>query len=1232
MKRKTNKTKSIIGLAMGAVIAFGAIPFASMQSILKANADETIKSVYTNTTVSVDNLGFEDLVSGSYNIDDWTGHYVSKDEGAKEKDSTTNKISGALNISPSDYETNFNEQFKESWIDYWKGEHSSLPNVAELEIALNNAITAPTNPLTHNILDETSKNSRVLYLSAGKTFSGYDEYVAGVKDLDVENREVYYTYTSNDFTLDAYSYYKISVWVKTAGGKASISLGKDLEDEYFNGIVSEADGSQNVYIYKKYNSSSDITTYFYKTYDNALTTGSNYTENDVTYTYISDNGTDAWVSDDSYTKITLLSTGDNSGWKEYSIYVSTSYNDENSGKYKTNLQLALGSETEKSSGTVFFDDAKIEKIQYSAYLEGVNASSSNQNVTTADYRFASSYGYRTVSSFNGISELEQADWSLVKRPEGRRGLTISIENEEALTNVYSTFGDSTNTVLAVENRFGDNAVELTSAKTSVEPFNYYRVSIWSRSDYRLPNASSQTFSLYLNATLNSKTVSTKEIKVTPYDSESKKAKPSSINNYWHETVIVVEACPVYTTDVWLSIKIPKKSSFMFDNFVIEEISSKEYNDSKDTKLSLTTSIHTDTITNGHFNLIETKSNEDNELYSAKDWTKSITVKTDLYKYYDDINDSESAYTSIINNEAYTLGQEANKNTITYNDMTFIELVDKKDTFVYTPYRYKLTKYDSNDEPYPNPTYEDLKAMISGSTFEYKGLTFTEDLGTPNKYVYEDGLSGDYQVLEFYGHDTIDPTKKIIVSRNITFSFDEKEDVFKSDLYPKFELYANSLKDDNLHHGIINGFNYDDTILETEDSTYVNPKNVYENYLAISNKKDILEDSAIIKNLKVSYKSSSIAIAKSSYKLISLDAFLDSSFEGDVTVNLLDSKNNVLGTQKLTKKVLTADTDNWQTITFYLKNGLTASAVYLEVVYGSSDASTVGTAMFKTATIEKTTEATFNKLATEKSVAERNDSNASLIQIGGDSFIEIGKDLGDGYYESLKVSKTKESTGNLSILDTSADKVAYANYIYADATNPYVLVIKNNAGQTTTTKSIESYSLSASSYYTFTIVAKAINLESGKSAQIYFDKIDSSLNISSNEFKTYTMYVATDTAITTNLVFELANASGEIVIDSITWATSNKSDFEKVEIEDESLINAVDLREEDEEETDNEDEEIEKDNNTLEILFATLSSLLLVGAIVFALVFTRVNVLKGKGKKPRMKNKVKSSDDDQHGFV
>lgn len=1221
MKRKTNKTKSIIGISLGAVLAFAGMPAINLPTILSSSADETIKSVYTtNTAVTLTNSSFENLIGGTYTIDDWEVLINSKDEGKQDIDSST--TSGALNITPNNYETNYTSQFKDLWLANWISNHTELTNLNNVRDALDAKLIAPENPLTHDITENISKNKRVLYINAGKIYGGYDDPT----NLTETTREVYYNYSSNDFTLNPYSYYKLSVWVKTDGGKASISLGGDLEGEYFTDINAESTNPDSVYIYKKHDSASGLTTYFYK----AEPLGpKDYVEGEKTYTYhVPGEGEDYW--ENGTVRITRNGTGDNSGWTQYSIYVSTAYSNNKSGKYTANFNLALGSKDSLSSGIVYFDDVKIEQIQYSAYLQAVKNENESLTPETNDIsilnkRTETENGYQTISNFNSIGsdELYGTGWTVDPRTNGLDGVEIGLRNEEKLTNIYATFGDSTNKVLLVDN-YSSSSINLTSTKAQIEPFNYYRVSIWSRSDYKNKNYTSASFTMKLNATLNDNTVSAKELTVKPYSSEYEKATPNSINNFWTESVLLVEACPIYSTDVWLTISIPKESSFMFDNFVIEKISSDEYSNSSDTKLSLTTSLPKDTITNGHFNLIDTNKSEYNKLYSANGWTKTITTTTDVYKYYENAN--ENIYSKILNASSDISFGPADENNIyeilTYDLKDFHLVEDTTDTYAYRPYRYKFSSSDS-----ASVRYIDLPQMITENSYVYDGFTFTRQDATTNTFTYTD--SGITYTINFEGQ-TIEATEKIEIDKDVTFSFDEEKDAFVSDLYKGHEINKETLKDNKFQTGIVNGYNYDYTILNTYDSSYVNSKNVYENYLAIAN-----STTNSVDGLTVTYKSAKIALTASTYKLISLYAYLDGNFNGEITVNLLNSNNKLLATQKVNKKPLTPNENNWQAISFYVKNGLIAESVYLEIIYGSNDATTIGTALFKTATVKSSTKTKFTTLA-ETATADNIAANTSLVELGGESFTEVGESLGNGFYNSLTIGKSESSTGSVSILNTSEDKDTYASYIYEKATTPYVLVIKNNSGESTTIDPLKSYNLSSKSFYKFTIVAKAMNLEEGKEAKITFSNISESISVASDEFTTYTMYVATtDKTLSTKFAMELLNASGTIVIDNVALTKLEESTFKsaiEALTDEDSTTKAVDLRATTDEKTEDTEDPIEEESKTLEILFATLSSLLLVAAIVFALVFTRVNVLKGKGKKTRMKNKVKSSDNDERGFV
>jgi hypothetical protein len=254
-----------------------------------------------------------------------------------------------------------------------------------------------------------------------------------------------------------------------------------------------------------------------------------------------------------------------------------------------------------------------------------------------------------------------------------------------------------------------------------------------------------------------------------------------------------------------------------------------------------------------------------------------------------------------------------------------------------PYKYKLTKYSSGGSQYGEIEYIYLPEEIStAGNFTHEEKEYTYDL-SEGAFVYtEPGTGNVYKITD--SNSTREATEKIVVAKNITFAFDEEKDAFTSDLYPDFKLNEKSIEDKKFFHGIINGYNYNNvftngagSITLSEDISFINPNNVYENYLAISNVKSTLGSDKTINNFTTTYKSDKISITASSHKLISLYTYLDTNFEGDVTINLLNANNKILATQKLSKKVITPSENNWQTVSFYLKNGLSATTVYLEII-------------------------------------------------------------------------------------------------------------------------------------------------------------------------------------------------------------------------------------------------------------------------------------------------------------
>ena len=164
------------------------------------------------------------------------------------------------------------------------------------------------------------------------------------------------------------------------------------------------------------------------------------------------------------------------------------------------------------------------------------------------------------------------------------------------------------------------------------------------------------------------------------------------------------------------------------------------------------------------------------------------------------------------------------------------------------------------------------------------------------------------------------------------------------------------------------------------------------------------------------------------------------------------------------------------------------------------------------------------------------------------------------------------------------------------------------------------------------------------ATISFDNIEVSFNINTadftdsatNNYKTYTLYVATgDSSITLNPTISLIGAEGTLAVDSIVLEKSSQSVFDGLseDTADQVIVNLTTPKEEAETETETEEtEEPTKTNNTLEIFFVVLSSIILVVAIIIAVVFSGTKRLPSK-KREQIDAKFElDEEDDEKGFV
>ena len=235
MKTIKNKTKKIIGIALGLLFTFSLMPaqgvISYFKNISKANADVV-------TTASPNNNSFEILKSENI-PSNWTAALdgnIGDNENYVYYYSTT---SGSLDTSL----LGFNDYYFQKYVDTFLNSKESNGNAVFTETQIN---TLKENANKNKLMITTplapkyavnGENNKVLMLNAGKTIS----FNASNKEelADITNRLVYYTYTSEKSSLSPYSFYKLTVSVKTDGitqNGASIKLTGDLKNKrnYWN--------------------------------------------------------------------------------------------------------------------------------------------------------------------------------------------------------------------------------------------------------------------------------------------------------------------------------------------------------------------------------------------------------------------------------------------------------------------------------------------------------------------------------------------------------------------------------------------------------------------------------------------------------------------------------------------------------------------------------------------------------------------------------------------------------------------------------------------------------------------------------------------------------------------------------------------------------------------------------------------------------------------------------------
>lgn len=1119
--KKLNFKKTIVALLLGVVLALCAIP--TNIGNLFANAGE-LKDAYKNPS-TVDIAGsFDNNTTAT--PEKWT--LEAEYENGEDKDSTS--FNGVISSSPIGWDTQFKD-WLDNWIENWDTNHKLQfgdADRAKIEQELKTVISNMSTPLVPEFKVDETTDFKILALMSGSTFTKYLNDAETDTQIEQEDRTGYVKYTSNEFKLEQYSFYKISVWVKTVGTDAiaSISLSGDIEETSFESIkTTKADPDTQYYFY----TFSDGTNT--KTFVSTTANGSaNITYNGHKYIFQTDkyvpDQTDAGYTADlanhTITYKDASTTANHSDWTQHTIYVSTTT------ESKVNLTLALGNDTTKSKGAVFFDNVKVEKIQLLDFYKDAIPTSTVaviDNREILDPNNSNSRNYTTLQNFE-VSH----DWTISNAPLDNTDLLIV--EESATTGFYETFPQNnpslTNKMLKVNNHDAKEVILQTNT-IDLERNRYYRISLWAQSTQSDASLTMEFFGTKANGTSSSTKDTTK-----PYVS-GRNDDTSHLDNFWVNYIFYVKAPAEKTAEAYIKITVSAGAIVYFDNLVIETITKTEFTDTKNNKLDLSTSFKNPVVANGNFFAYD---NVDVDAYSTplppSNW--SSTKKSDVYEYYKDAT---------------------------------------KDKFTDAYFK------------------EDLIFSSDEKTITLDGKDFVK--------------AEDSNVYNYKVNDKI--KEKIVLVKDQLFMYKAHESAFVNDTYD-LEIETDIVA------GIING-------------------NTTTNILSI----------ATTTAESTSYKSAAIDMKSTgSLYIISIDVWTD--ITAIVNLKLVDSKDNVYATiAGINTYNGTNHSSEWKTYKFYVGTGLETIKLQLVLEFEEN----VGTAQFRNINGLSTSTSSVLDSKLSKSHAELLKDGIAVVNLKSETFIEHSPTINAtthlydaNLYEEVKIDG--KTCGSYGILDTTAAHADYSNITAKDAeTSPYVLVVKNDAGESTKLKALRTFTLAGKKYMKITIVARVEGLNEGACANITFTSLDKSFDITNTEFTEYILYVdnsESEDSEKIDYVVSLLDTAGTLIIDSINIETPQDIDEPKSQNPDGdsdtikfavASATAEEKEEKDKKEEETEDLAVEEENNTLEIFLAVLSSLLLVAAIVFAIVYTRVKALR-KPRKKNEKNKVKETDDGQKGFV
>lgn len=757
----------------------------------------------------------------------------------------------------------------------------------------------------------------------------------------------------------------------------------------------------------------------------------------------------------------ILATQTNKNWGTATFWIAT-----NKTKTSTaQLGLYLGAPTwtndgvaNTSAGYVFFDDVKLLKHSENYFNAQIIANDptaykANQLIDLSCDNITSGDGFVADGSFTNTPDLskENGNWTLSKNGSSIVQIVSANAKNNGVTAPNTNARVDDDKVLMVYNpinKTGSSSGSVTSSEITINQHTTYRISFWAKT-----NSSSIDAKLEPVDKINGNTYSAATITTS-------RTSASKTTNDWNEYVFYVTGNSLVNSKVKLTLGLTSANNVeeqyaFFDNITSQKVSTEEKDNAGNVSTISYTTLNlnpTDsgTIANGYFNIAESSNADLTYPLAVSKWSYEgkttssnihgiVNLKSDIFdankqNFGNPSNPSQSFksenvlmfYNNTLSNQTYTsdsnisvsaskgykltidiftsktsLGGGANIYLKNSNETTIAQLLDINTNNTWQTYSVYFNNYANA---------QTLTLSIS----------FGREQTPASGWAYFDNCVIE-ESTENFNELTETPTQKIV---NLSKSIDDDTNAFYSDSFKNYNSDSiasyNKLNEPFFWKGEMKAevTDEDDVTTKLDDSDILTGIINYNNISSVLGgnriSSDIHKDALMIYSPTDAYYASTnnleIPLASSSYYKLSVSVKTVGLSQKDENQKVIDDEIVPFGASISIDGITEAFTgintngnwnatdDGWLEYTFYI-NTTDALKAHLSLGLGSENAWTSGWVFFDDVVVQNMTEDEFN-LALNLDLDDKEKSDRVINIMNTTAENEENTTPSNTYYESL----------------------------------------------------------------------------------------------------------------------------------------------------------------------------------------------------------------------------------------